>query len=252
MRIGIVQNSAVWEDPDASMEKIRAMLKPVLDRKDHVDWLIFPEMALSGFTMDVVKATAKEHHIRFFREIARIIPAYVTFGAGVDGSNRSITVDPQGGIVSSYAKAHLFSFAGEDQHFRRGALPLGFSVNEWRVIPAVCYDLRFSYLFWENAGDTDVYVIIANWPSSRVHHWRTLLQARAIENQAFVIGVNRAGTDPHFPYPGSSLVIDPSGTVICDCGPDEGFSTVSLDRSAIAETRSRFRFLADRIPPTER
>jgi omega-amidase len=248
MNVGIIQNSAVWEDQDASTDRIRLMLKDVLSGAQKADWLILPEMALSGFTMDTEKATLRERQLEFFRSLAGECSAYVTFGAVLDGTNRCITIDPEGRIISSYAKAHLFSYAREDQHYRPGALPDTFGLRDWRITPAVCYDLRFAYLFWNRAETTDAFVVIANWPSTRVHHWRTLLQARAIENQCYVIGVNRAGSDPHVAYPGTSLVVDPAGTVIVECGAAEGLSIVTIEKAAVQDTRTRFRFLADRFP----
>jgi omega-amidase len=251
MNIGIVQNSAAWEDPDNSTQQIRTLLKDVLSGTQKVDWLILPEMALTGFTMDVGKATLREQDLQFFRQLAGTCSAYVTFGAVQEGTNRSITIAPEGRIVSSYAKAHLFSFAHEDQCYRPGSLPDTFGLREWRITPAVCYDLRFAYLFWNRAKETDAYVVIANWPSTRVQHWRTLLQARAIENQCYMIGVNRAGSDPHVPYPGSSLVVDPAGTVLFEGGSSEGLSIVPLEKAVVQDIRTRFRFLADRYPTAQ-
>lgn len=118
----------------------------------------------------------------------------------------------------------------------------------WTILPAICYDLRFAYHFWERAAATDLVLVPANWPGSRREHWRSLLQARAIENQVPVAGCNRVGRDATLAYSGDSLVFDAQGRILADAGEAEGVLTCVVERERTAETRRRFPFLGDRLP----
>jgi omega-amidase len=245
MEIGILQYDMSWEDPDTNRKRISEILHPHLGRKP-LDWLIFPEMTLSGFSMNCEKTTLRDNDIQFFRAIAEDHSIYLTFGGVIGGCNRSITIDAKGDIISEYAKIHLFSFAGEDRYYTSGKIQCPFKIGAFKVTPFVCYDLRFPYLFWSRAAETDVYVVIASWPASRITHWTSLLHARSIENQAYVVGVNRIGTDPNAEYSGNSLVFDPQGIILLDCGDTEGLFNCTIDIGNVMETRRKFPFQADR------
>jgi omega-amidase len=245
MEIGIVQLDMAWEDPDRNRKRIGEILHSRFGIKQ-LDWLIFPEMTLSGFSMDRAKTTLRDDDLRFFRSIAKEYSLNLTFGGVIGGYNLSITIDAGGKTISEYSKIHLFSFSDEDKHYTPGNLNSPFNVKGFRVNPYVCYDLRFPYIFWRNAAETDLYVVIASWPASRIAHWRALLQARSIENQAYVVGVNRTGTDPNVDYNGNSLVFDPLGMLLIDCGDAEGLFSCSIDIGNVMETRRHFPFQADR------
>ena len=142
---------------------------------------------------------------------------------------------------------HPFSFADEHLAYGAGDQTVTITVDGVRLSLFTCYDLRFADAFWRLANDTDVYLVPANWPESRRHHWRTLLRARAIENQAYVVGVNRVGEGNDLTYSGDSVVVDPMGESIAE-GVDytEGLVVADVDPEVVADVRDRFRFLPDR------
>jgi predicted amidohydrolase len=157
-------------------------------------------------------------------------------------------MDPTGKLISSYSKIHLYSFGGEDQKYLPGSKQTKFLIDNMSIVPAVCFDLRFPYLFWNTAAEADLYVVIASWSARRSEHWMRLLQARAIENQSYVVGVNRTGRDPILEYSGNSMIFDPLGKVVLDCTDREGVFVAQADvaRDLVLKTRTRFPFLKDR------
>jgi predicted amidohydrolase len=171
---------------------------------------------------------------------------------GADGrpTNRLLLASPDGSS-HHYDKVHPFSYAGEDDHFAPGHTTGVVDVAGVRVAPFVCYDLRFANVFWALGPDVDLFVVPANWPSPRRGHWRTLLQARAIENQAWVMGLNRVGTGRtidgrELPYSGDSMVVDPLGAVVASAADQPTLVMATVDTDRVADVRDRFRFLPDR------
>jgi predicted amidohydrolase len=158
----------------------------------------------------------------------------------------SLVVARPDGSFERYSKIHPFTYGGEDKHFRAGNRHVTITVEDVRVSLFVCYDLRFADEFWTLAHDTDVYVVPANWPQSRREHWLALLTARAIENQAYVIGCNRIGEGGNLRYVGDSRIIDPLGVTIADAG--DGATTIfaDIDSSTVQSVREKFPFLQDR------
>jgi predicted amidohydrolase len=154
------------------------------------------------------------------------------------------------GSVHRYAKIHPFSYAGEHEHYAAGTRHLTVRIGDLRVTPFVCYDLRFADEFWAVAGDTDLYVVPANWPRPRREHWRALLRARAIENQAYVVGVNRVGDAPDgerlIVHVGDSAIVDPMGTVLAEASQVETVLVADVEPGRVRAVRQRFPFLADR------
>ena len=148
--------------------------------------------------------------------------------------------------VHRYAKIHPFSYAGEHERYAAGDRFLTTEVHGIRVSVFVCYDLRFADEFWALADSTDVYVVPANWPTPRHEHWRVLLRARAVENQAYVVGVNRVGLAKDLPHSGGSAVIDPLGVRLVEGGPQPAVLTADVDPAVVADVRSSFPFLPDR------
>ena len=245
VKIGLLQTNIHWEDKQENKLLIGRWLAE-LNRTGPVDWLIFPEMTLTGFSMDARAASLSAKDLDFFKKVAGEHDCAVTWGGALDGANQSLTVDARGEIIAIYAKTHLLSISGENLAYRAGDGPVSFRLGEMAITPFVCYDLRFAYLFWQRALQTHVYVGIANWPRRRIEHWRALLRARAIENQAYVIGVNRVGSDPQIEYNGHSLVVDPFGKIVLDCGESAGLYTVEIDRAVVDKLRSGLPFLQDR------
>jgi predicted amidohydrolase len=236
----------VWEDKKANQDKITGLLEA--GPAKNYDWVIFPEMTLSGFSMAPDKATLDASDLGFFSALARKHHTHISFGGVQSGLNKLITMDPAGAIISNYAKIHLYSFGGEDKTYKPGSQQDCFRLQELNVVPAVCFDLRFPYLFWNQARRADLFVVIASWPARRAQHWMRLLQARAIENQSYVVGVNRTGNDPLLEYNGNSMIFDPLGKVVLDCEDQEGLfvSDVAVDKATVLKIRDRFPFINDR------
>jgi omega-amidase len=245
MRVALAQFAPVWEDKEASKERIRSLI----DQPTHsqpIDWFLFPEMTLTGFSNDRTKTTLDDVDHEFFSALAKQHSAFITYGGVADGKNVSITLARDGSESARYEKIHLFSYANEEKHYNPGTGTSSLILDRLTIRPLVSYDLRFPYLFWDDAPQTDLYTVIANWPDTRAYHWRSLLVARAIENQAFVIGVNRVGRDPHVGYDGGSMVVDPMGNVLLDCGASEGMFTTEIEPDLVRSTRTKFPFLVDR------
>jgi predicted amidohydrolase len=161
--------------------------------------------------------------------------------------NKALLFTPQGELGGFYAKRRPFTPGGESEHYIAGEKTAVFNLPGCRVAPLICYDLRFPELFRASAAthQPELFVVIANWPQKRILHWTRLLQARAIENQAFVVGVNRVGTDPFYIYTGHSSIVDFNGDILQDAGETDGFIGVTLDLATLRKYREGLPFLKD-------
>lgn len=242
MRIGLCQIDSQWEDRSATKKRILRMLSAW---GGTVDLLIFPEMVLSGFTMGLAAGLDPSDHA-FFEDIAKQHGAFVLYGGVKEKFNCVFCASRNGETSTLYRKRHLFTFGGETDSYQSGTEPGFLEIGGVRLGLSICYDLRFGYQFWPHASDCDGFVVIASWPETRKEHWLTLLKARAIENLAFVIGVNRVGTDPKLPYSGDSSVFGPFGERLLECGRVEGVYCTQIDFEETARTRNRYQFLKDR------
>ncbi|HVM21564.1 MAG TPA: nitrilase-related carbon-nitrogen hydrolase, partial [Egibacteraceae bacterium] len=145
-----------------------------------------------------------------------------------------------------YRKIHPFTYSGEHEHFAAGESFVTVDIDGVRITPFICYDLRFADEFWATASRTDCYVVPANWPDTRRHHWSTLLQARAIENQAYVVGCNRVGDGGKLRYTGDSRIVDPMGRTLAAGAEAETLLLADVNPAVVAQTRERFPFAQDR------
>ena len=249
MRVHLCQLELVWQNRLANHARVRQMLA------DHCpgagDLVVLPEMFPVGFSMDV--PTIADHDgetERFVQEIAKEFQITLIGGNVTQpddkGRNEALIANPAGEIIGRYQKLHPFRFANEHDHFRAGDDVITFDWQGIKVAPFICYDLRFPEVFrLATKQGAEVLVVIANWPTARVAHWTALLTARAIENQAYVIGVNRVGVDPTTPYPGRSVVIDPHGATVLDAGDTACIFACELDIAALRDYRASFPALAD-------
>jgi len=242
LRLALLQFDPAFEDRAFARSRIDALVAGLT-----CDLLVLPEMTLTGFTMSSSTASLGEDDLEWFAALARRIGCGVVFGGVEDGRNVAVLLDRRGERIGTYAKRHLFGLGGETEAYRPGATATTWDFEGWKILPAICYDLRFSYHFWDAANGHDLVVVPANWPASRREHWRTLLRARAIENQIVVAGCNRLGADPLARYGGDSLVVDAQGRILSDAADVEGIVLAEVDRSQTARTRERFPFLGDRL-----
>ena len=248
MKIALVQYSPVWENKSVSMEK----LKSLLAQTDAIDLLIFPEMTLTGFTMksnDFAEELEGESYI-FFSSLAKEKKCAILFGMIEKGKKKNfntlVHLNNQGKIISTYRKIHPFSYSTEDVFYGKGKNTVVTKVKGIKIGLSICYDLRFPELYRFYAKDkVHLIVDIANWPDTRVEHWRTLLKARAIENQCYVAGVNRVGNDPKLHYNGFSSVFDPMGKEIVAVENEEKVIVAEMDKTYVDEVRFKLPFLND-------
>lgn len=253
MKVAAVQHDIVWEDPAANFTR----LEPLVQRAAAAgaDLVALTETYSTGFTMntDRLGEPPDGPSARFLRDMAArygVWTVATVLERGPDDvrpRNQLLLVAPSGEIAGRYTKRHPFRFGGEHEHYARGTDPLTVEVLGVRVSFAVCFDLRFAPDFWAQASATDAYMIVANWPEERRQHWQPLLQARAIENQAFVVGVNRVGTGGNgLRYLGDSAVFDPLGNLVAGAGSAEVTLLADIDAAEAHDVRSRFPFLESR------
>ena len=174
--------------------------------------------------------------------ITRVAPSMASTLSGIAGSwlDRALVISPDGQEIGSYTKIHPFTFGGENQHYAPGGEVNIFEINGVKFCPFVCYDLRFPEIFRTAAvRGAEVFTVIANWPKARSAHWTALLQARAIENQAFVLGVNRTGKDPHLEYDGQSAIVAPLGETPSRANDEAGCVAATLDLANLKQWRKR-------------
>jgi omega-amidase len=250
MRVIACQLDIAWEDAAANHAKVRAMLEQANLRGSEL--IVLPEMFASGFSMNVPAISdTNGNTARFLSELAKrfsvtLIAGIVRTGDSGRGRNEALVIGPNGRELAHYCKLHPFSMGGETTHYEAGASVVTFPLAGFTVAPFVCYDLRFPEIFRSAAHQgASLMAVIANWPSKRVEHWVTLLRARAIENQAYVVGVNRCGADPHDFYSGRSLIIDPHGNVLADAGGHECSIEAEIDSEAVGRWRRDFPALRD-------
>ena len=247
LRITTVQSILHWKKIEANLAQFDKKLSGLAGKTDLV---ILPEMFTTGFSMepaDVAEPT-EGRSVQWMAEKAREIGAVVTGSLILeeDGHfyNRAIWMRPDGSF-DQYDKRHLFSLANEHEVFTAGKTKLVTEWKGWRICPLVCYDLRFP-AWSRNVEGFDLLLFVANWPEKRRHHWKTLLVARAIENQCFVVGVNRVGSDEMgLDYVGDSAVIDFSGETIFQASQTENVSTHTLLKADMLNYRSKLQFLPD-------
>jgi len=249
MKIALVQYSPEWENPHDSIIKLNSILGKQLSDEELI---IFPEMTLTGFTMQAEKHAEEIDGLgmQYFMTLAKkykkhIIAGIIEYDEGKI-YNSSFHFDTNGIIMARYRKVHPFSMAKEDKHFSAGSEIVVTQINKIKIGLAVCYDLRFPELYRLYGKEkVDVLVTIANWPVPRIEHWKTLLKARAIENLCYSVGVNRSGDDPYNKYNGFSAVFDPAGKELALVENDERIISVEIDFEKVKETRDKFQFLND-------
>lgn len=248
LKIGLVQYSPVWEDKSASKKKITNLL----DRVSGLDLIIFPEMTLTGFTMrskEFAEELKGESH-SFFASLAKEKKSPILYGVIEKGKKKNfntlVHLNNQGKILTTYRKIHPFSYSKENIFYSKGKEVVISKVKGIKIGFSICYDLRFPELYRFYAKEkVHLIVDIANWPDTRIEHWRTLLKARAIENQCYVVGVNRVGDDPKLHYNGFSSVFDPMGNEIVTVENEEKLIVAEIEKSYVDNVRKRLPFLND-------
>ncbi|RYF95520.1 MAG: nitrilase family protein [Chitinophagaceae bacterium] len=265
LNVSIIQANLSWENKEANLSMFESRIRGAAGRKEVV---ILPEMFSTGFSMNPAKLaeTMDGPTLQWMRNISAEQKIILTGSLIIEENgayyNRLIWMLPNGQF-GYYDKRHLFAYAGEDKHYHGGNKRLIASVKGWKINLQICYDLRFPV--WARQSDSsldqvnispgertnrnveyDMLVYVANWPERRNHAWKTLLQARAIENQCYVIAVNRVGNDGNDIYhSGDSMIVDPLGEVLYTKAHEEDLFTIQLDKNHLDELRNRLPFLND-------
>ena len=251
MRVALLQMDLAWEDVAENHRRARRLLEEAAGNGARL--AVLPEMFSTGFSMKPEKIAQMQGgpSESFLEDSARELGLSIIASIPEAGEPRprnvALVVSPEG-TVARYAKIHPFSFGGEHRHYAGGERVVTVPIEGVRVTPFVCYDLRFPEPFRVAAAETDLFVVVANWPDQRRDHWRTLLRARAIENQAFVAGVNRVGDGDGLHYVGDSAAIAPLGEILAEGGDKESVLYADVDTEKVAKLRARFPALDDRRP----
>jgi len=249
LTISLVQGATRWHDAPANRDYYGALVRGAAAS----DLIVLPETFLSGFTNDTLgnAETMDGPSVAWMRALATEVNATLTgslvIREGDTVFNRLLWASPDGSLAT-YDKRHLFRMAGEHTRYGGGNKRLVVELKGWRILPQVCYDLRFPV--WLRNGrreeapggmEYDLSLFVANWPAPRRQQWRTLLRARAIENLAYTIGLNRVGIDGNdHPYAGDSAIIDPLGETLVELGPQEQVVTVAVDPEPLKARREHF------------
>jgi len=251
LKVALVQLDIAWQKPELNFQ--RAANCSALAAQEGCDVVVFPEMFNTGFSMDlsVISDEGIGETTSFLSGLARSNKINLIAGfamkspAEKKGRNLAVVFDRTGTLTAAYTKIHPFCLAEEDKYFLAGENVTIFDIDGIPSSVFVCYDLRFPEVFRKVARQVKAVFVIANWPSSRKRHWEILLKARAIENQCFVIGVNRTGTDGNgVYYSGGSCAVDPMGNILCN-GNEEEYVICDLDFSKVHEVRAQYPFLND-------
>lgn len=251
MKTYLVQLDIAWENKAANQLRVCEML--VATQPEAGALIVLPEMFNTGFStrLEITAQGPTRDDEAYLASLAKTFKCTVMAGivsSPVQGKafNESVTFSPEGELLGRYAKLQPFTLGGEAECHLAGSEVITFPWQGFTVAPLVCYDLRFPEHFRTAARKgANLLAVVANWPVKRYHHWLTLLQARAIENQAYVIGVNRCGSDPHLNYNGRSVVVSPHGIIVADAGENEGVASAALDLDDLLRWRSEFPALAD-------
>jgi len=250
MTLAIIQQDIAWENKEENLSLFTNSINTIKEEHPTVDMMVLPEMFTTGFTMNPALVAEKMDgaSVEWMKEIALETEAAICGSIVIEENNhyfnRFILAKPDQEIVY-YDKKHLFAYAGEDAKFTPGTKKTKMEYKGWKISPFICYDLRFP-VWCRNNELSDIMIFVANWPETRIVHWNSLLPARAIENQCYVIGVNRIGVDNNnLVYTGNSAVFDPSGQCIANLETREGFELIHLEKSKIMANREKMPFWKD-------
>jgi predicted amidohydrolase len=252
LRVAAVQHAPTWQDRDATLAALTPTVAVAASTGARL--VVLPELFATGFSMavDTIAEDEDGPTVTWMRERAEDLDVWLAGSVperrpGDDRPGNVCCLVAPDGTVHRYAKRHPFEMAGEPRFFRAGDEDVTVDVDGVRVTPTVCYDLRFPEQYRATADDTDAYLVVASWPAVRRHHWSSLLVARAIEDQAYVVGVNRVGQDGNGTHhAGGSVVVDPLGHELVRAGDTETVISAEVDPGEVARVLHALPFLADR------
>lgn len=258
MRIGLAQMDIIWENVQKNMDKAEKFIKKA--KENQVDLLAFPEMSLTGFSMHVEKTAAHwEEQVHFFEKMSLDYDLSLVFGYPMPVAEQEIELHPSwkkyhnrlamvenGKMKLSYAKIHPFTFGQEGEYFQGGEHIVCTKWKDTVLGGFVCYDLRFPEIFQISSAQSEIIVVIANWPVARIEDWDCLLRVRAMENQAYVAGINRVGEGGGIRYNGHSALYGPQGERLTRFSEEESLLIGDMDVTQVKKCRAVFPLKKDR------
>ncbi|MBX7144803.1 MAG: carbon-nitrogen family hydrolase [Oligoflexia bacterium] len=251
MRIAAAQFDIAWNDPSANFDRIADLAAQAsLERPD---LFLLPETFSTGFSL-LTGQPAAEAGVASEKFLQDLSAQYSFAVAGshvaaapLGRAFNQLSIFQHGECLAKYQKMHLFGFGGEKETFQAGQQVLTLTISGARCTFFICYDLRFPVPFSRTAQHSDCYLVVANWPSTRIHHWSCLLQARAIENQAYVLGLNRIGAGGNLQYNGQSACFSPTGDRVAYAESRDGLLVVDITPATVLDYRQKFPLLQDRV-----
>jgi predicted amidohydrolase len=254
LRVALGEYDTGWHDPAGSLARAAGVVERAAAAG--AELVVLPEMCTTGFTMEsaaraeppdgpsaaVLAELARGHGVHLLAGVATRAPSD---GGGERFHNSALLFRPDGALAAEYRKQRLFAIAGEHECYAAGDAPVVVRVGGVRIAPFICFDLRFPELFRAVAPRVDALVLVANWPASRRAHWDVLVRARAIENQCYVVAVNRSGVGGGLEYDGGSVAYDPWGEPVAEAA-DGGLLVARIDPAEVTRVRSRYPFVEDR------
>ena len=253
MRIALAQTEPLWEAKLENFRRAERFLKEAKEQR--AEFILFPEMSMTGFSMHPEKIGERAEEpetLRYFAKKAVEYGLYIGMGyveyREPKSYNRYAIISSKGEILTDYRKIHPFTFGTESVHYAGGDTLNFCKVGDWTVSPFICYDLRFPEVFQLASPQAELIVVPANWPEDRVKHFKTLLKARAIENQCYIAGINRVGHARTLSYSGESMVVDPLGKELAHGGREEALLVADLDLDMVRQYRTAFPAKQDRKP----
>ncbi len=251
MKIALAQLDMSFENKDLAKQRCVEMMEKA--KQQCADLIVFPEMTLTGFTMQpTIYGEQKQNSetVAYFQNVAKTYGMGIVFGVifleNGQAKNHSIVLDKHGEILADYAKIHPFSYGAEAKHYVGGENIAYCETEGMTISPFVCYDLRFSEIFQVASKKSCCMTVIANWPKPRIAHWKILLQARAIETQSFIVGVNRSGKDKTLEYSGDSMLVSPTGEILAHLTGKNDLAVVEIEPQQAEMYRQTFPLKADR------
>lgn len=252
MRIVTVSLDQAWEDKKSNIKQIEGLMLDI--SPVNPDLVVFPEMTLTAFTMNAVNMAedySSSATIEFFSKLAKTYQTAIAFGVILNTNskptNNLVVVSDEGIVLARYEKIHPFSYSGETDFYSKGEKVVSLKLKDFTIGLTICYDLRFPELYQSLSRQCDVLLNIANWPARRVADWRLLLHARALENQCYMIGVNRTGVDGKgLEYEKSSSVIDPMGKDVEPAHLSDIIDVYDIDKGVVSSYRDSFPVKKDR------
>lgn len=244
MKIALCQTNIIWENKKSNILNAENIIK-----NTDADIIFFPEMSFTGFSSEIEKTGENGETVKIIKNIAEKYKKAIGFGwtkiCGDMAFNMYTVVSDKGDVLSDYAKIHPFSYSGEDKKFLSGNKVVYFNYKGFNIGTLICYDLRFPEIFQALSKNADIIVVPACWPEKRIEHWKTLLKARAIENQCYIAGVNCVGDIGGLKYSGDSMLIDPNGEILYTDSYKESVIVGEINND-VSEYRNSFPTKRDR------